>query len=255
MRLKVIDVQSKSESESDYETAVDMSHWSMQSSTVLFETPSGVRFLVSSRAEQVTHSYIEPDFDYMEKTGQTVYQTHSDRSKDRSTEECSFSGLFVAQIVREIKLEEFTVLAGDQVRKEALWDVYYNEDLPLDLRRRLVAFVSAEDGRPLIAEEHFPDDRDYLVPANQVRCKVSDADIETLVALDVRKAQIVEVELSTALQASISAAENLHASIVFSNAPVALENRIRAAKARLDMAIKLQAAASLEDHRKSFTRA
>ncbi len=81
MRMRVINVYSMHESESDYETAVDMVHSSIDTHNVTLETAKGLRIEVNSTEITSTYSYLEPDFDHFEETGETVYQTHADESE------------------------------------------------------------------------------------------------------------------------------------------------------------------------------
>lgn len=85
MRCLVLGIYPESDSESDYETAVDMSHWSMHQLTYRLETPYGLLLSLIERHESVTHSYMEPDFDHLEGTGEVVYERHADKSNDSET--------------------------------------------------------------------------------------------------------------------------------------------------------------------------
>jgi hypothetical protein len=86
MRFTFINQSSRSEQESDYETAVDMSHWSFHETIYTLKTPTGLLIDLVETDEHVTHSYYEPDFEHMDKTGETVYEQHRDSSNDKNTQ-------------------------------------------------------------------------------------------------------------------------------------------------------------------------
>lgn len=249
MRLKVIDIDSDSESESDYETAVDMSHWSMSRDSVLFETPGGVRFTVSSRWEQTTFSYMEPDFDHMEKTGQTVWQTHTDESRNErepegGTHTYGFDGLYIARPELRVSVAEFQETMKRFVdNKLDAWDLFYDDNGAQAVNHKVAAFVYEGDARPMKAEEHFHDD--MIVQPNRQRAEIEHEEIVLLSGLDVKKGRTYDVELSPAFQASILAAEELHAKISADNADIRAENRIHAARARIGNLIDDMAEAAM----------
>lgn len=80
--FKITRLHSENDSESDYETAVDMSHWSCHRRVIDMETPYGLHLSLVYMYEHTTHSYLEPDWDVLEATGEVTYDRHSDRSKD-----------------------------------------------------------------------------------------------------------------------------------------------------------------------------
>lgn len=249
MLLKIIDVAVENERESDYETAVDLSHWSMQSCAILFESPGGVRFVSTSRHEQVTHSYMEPDFDLLEETGQTVYQTHSDHSKDRFTDECYFSGLFVASPLKQVSASDFMMVFMESF--DSAWDIYFDESMPRDVSLRVAAHLSGEDGRPRLAGLKF-EGGDHLVQPNLIEVRLSQQDIESLCDLDVRVGAQSEVVLPPSLESAILVAEKRHAQIIANNSDVAANNRVEAAMARISLAINAQFLSAKEQTLRSF---
>lgn len=86
MRFTFINQSGRSEQESDYDTAVDMSHWSFHETIYTLKTPTGLLIDLIETEEHITHSYYEPDFEHMDKTGETVYQQHRDNSNDNNTQ-------------------------------------------------------------------------------------------------------------------------------------------------------------------------
>lgn len=237
MRLKVIGIDSESDSESDYDTAVDISHWSMSRDTVLFETPGGVRFTVGSRWEQKTYSYMEPDFDHMEKTGQTVWATHSDTFKNEREPEggnttYQFDGLYIARPEARISVAEFRETMKRFVDNE-LDPSYllFDDDGKQELNLRIAAHLSGADARPVRAEEHFHEDT--FIQPNRIHAEIAQEEIVSLSGLQVKEGYSYDIELSPGFQASILAAEELHAKISADNADVRIENRVHAARARL----------------------
>lgn len=78
MYLTVESVATESSHESDYDTAVDLVHDSHHATTVVLATPAGAKLTVSRDETTTTRSYLEPDFDHLEATGNCVYQQHSD---------------------------------------------------------------------------------------------------------------------------------------------------------------------------------
>jgi len=251
MLLKIIDIAGENEHESDYETAVDLSHWSMQSRSILFESLGGVRFIVTSRHEQVTHSYMEPDFDHLEATGKTVYLTHSDRSKDRFTEEFFISGLYIACAQAPVSASEFMMVFAEPY--DNVWDIFFDDTRPHDVNRRIAAHLSCEDGRPRRADLRCSNDYDeHLVPPNAIAVSLADADIERLCDLEIHAGTVCEIELPLSLEMAIVLAEKQHAQIVNRNSEVAANNRVQAAMARISLGIHAHFLMAKEQTRLSF---
>jgi hypothetical protein len=110
MRMKVVSVETRNESESDYETAVELSHWSLSEQTTILETATGVRLCIKGAHQSVTHSYLEPDFDLFEKGGDVVYLNHSDNSNDRNSSFFSIE-IILPKMIPEISKNDFADLA------------------------------------------------------------------------------------------------------------------------------------------------
>lgn len=64
-------------SESDWETAIDMSHTSGFDEETELELSAGTRIFFKAYESETHFSYLEPDFDELEKSGEVVYETHA----------------------------------------------------------------------------------------------------------------------------------------------------------------------------------
>jgi hypothetical protein len=256
MLLAVIDIKSESDSDSDYDTAVDIRHWSMHRYSVLFESPGGVRFMVDSTWENTTHSYMEPDFDHMEKTGETVWLTHDmpayedSEASDNDKTQYRFDGLYIARPTQGVSVAEFQeVLRGNEGDLEP-WDIYYDESRAQELNLRVAAHLAGGDGRPMKAESLFAGD--VLVEPNRVGAAIERDEIARLSRLDVKKGRSYEIELSTAFEASILAAEKLNATVVADNYVIKSENRVHAAQARIENVIDEMAKSAMAEMKQSY---
>lgn len=109
MLMKVVDIHSRSDSESDYETAVEMSHWSLEEQTAILETAVGVCLTVTERHTRVTHSYLEPDFDLIENGGDVIYRSHADRSKDSDSSSYSIE-IILQKLIPKMSSKDFAEL-------------------------------------------------------------------------------------------------------------------------------------------------
>lgn len=234
MRLRILDIQASHASESDFDTAVDMLHWSMICRTLLLESPGGVRFQVQAEEEWTTYTYIEPDFDHLERTGQTVWETHHDPTRDvPATVRLSFDGLYVAQPAEPVSVDELQM--AERKHGNDPWAIDGDVDLPHELRVRLNAHLQGGDGRPTIAGVH--NSCVELVTPHRVGARMEDDEIQRLSELEGRRGQVVVVELPPDFEGSILAAEKLHAAIVAANDPIVSDNDARAAQARLGILI------------------
>lgn len=248
MRLKVIDTRLVSERDSDYETAVELVHWSMASERTLFETPRGVRLVVESRQEVTSRSYLEPDFDTLNATGALLYLERTAREPSVCRESTTLHGLYVAQPIPSISREQFrAVFAAPCLGIDATaWDIYFSEEVDTCLREAVAAFLVGEDGRPATAQAPSGD---TLVRPNTVRAHLGDGDLELLLQVEAHPGTAVECQLSVALESAVGLAELLHTSVEAANRVVAAENRVAAALARIDVLIdNLVAAASFQVH-------
>ena len=71
-------MQTSSESESDYDTAVDLVHYTTNTTDYVLSTPAGLTLKVKVQETWTSHSYLEPDFDHLEQTGECLYVHHTD---------------------------------------------------------------------------------------------------------------------------------------------------------------------------------
>ncbi len=86
MRITLRQLDIHSESESDYDTAVDMAHYESTQIAYLFELSSGAQVEVYRSHTLTTRSYFEPDFDRLEAGGSLVYNHyHCDREPEESS--------------------------------------------------------------------------------------------------------------------------------------------------------------------------
>lgn len=236
MRLKVIDTRLASERDCDYETAVELVHWSMASQRTLFETPRGVRLVVESRQEVTSRSYLEPDFDTLDATGALVYLERTTPEASVCRETTALHGLYVARPIPSISREHFrAVFAVPSLGIDATaWNIYFSEEVDAGLREAVAAFLVGEDGRPATAQAPSGD---TLVRPNTVCAHVGDGDLDLLVRVQADPGAAVECHLSVALESAVGLAELLHTSIEAANREVAAENRLAAALARIDVLI------------------
>lgn len=250
MLLKVIDIHHDHEQESDYETAVDMSHCTIDEVAVLFETPSGVRFSISSRSTSTSYSYMEPDWDHLEKTGAVSYETHSDGNRRESSEWVGWSDLLIANAHASITLDEFR--EAFQRKHQKAFEVFHDESLPESLRTRVAQHMSGGDGRPNKASMHA-DYEGGLMEPGYVASGIGQEEAAALSELTLHVGQIVEFQISPAFEQSIERAEKLHAQVSASNASITSENRARAACARVQELIDEMATKANADMRRSFS--
>ncbi|MNR71584.1 hypothetical protein D3C71_22150 [compost metagenome] len=112
MFLTVASVTSESCQESDYDTAIDLVHHSHWSTTVVLVTPAGARLTVTREEMSTTRSYLEPDFDRLEATGDCVYVQHSEGAAPETS----------AHVRASIQLPpRVLTLTPDDFRRRALW--------------------------------------------------------------------------------------------------------------------------------------
>lgn len=100
MKLKLVDYQSYSDTESDYDTAVDLAHYTMQDLQYIFETSNNTTIILCISDTTTTKSYLEPDFNEIEqdfKKGEVKdnYQYHSQPSEQEPESSKTFRMEFV----------------------------------------------------------------------------------------------------------------------------------------------------------------
>jgi hypothetical protein len=69
-------IDRESDSESDYETAVELMHWNTCEIIIKISTPYGLDICLSRREVHTSTTYLEPDFDLFEETGRLKYVSH-----------------------------------------------------------------------------------------------------------------------------------------------------------------------------------
>lgn len=86
MKFK-LNINSTSEHDTDYDTAVDIVHWARNLKNYVLETPNGLKLILTNEKTNTTYSYLEPDYDIMDENpdSKTVYRQHADNSKNSST--------------------------------------------------------------------------------------------------------------------------------------------------------------------------
>lgn len=143
MKPRLLDSHSRHENESDYETAVDLRHYSIEEETRLYELSGlgcGVRIEIRVREIHTTGSYLEPDFDELEATGNLHYVSNRDDQVDEHTRYFRAEVLIPSYVRRVEDEEEFWA------ESTTGWDVY--DLLPQALVERWV-----DEG----ADFEFPD--------------------------------------------------------------------------------------------------
>lgn len=88
MLLTIESVDSESSRESDYDTAVDLVHYFHSSLSYRLVTPAGVHVIIAREKISIRHSYLEPDFELLEETGDCSYLHHS--SDEPGSEQVSY---------------------------------------------------------------------------------------------------------------------------------------------------------------------
>lgn len=81
----VTQVRCECESEGDYDTAVDLVTTDICTIRVSLETPYGLEINLEQTTISTNHSYLEPDFDEFEQSGEVHYLTHSDGERDSTS--------------------------------------------------------------------------------------------------------------------------------------------------------------------------
>ena len=72
----LVSVDSQTTTEGDYDTAVDLTYDHIETVRYLFRTGSGCVIEVNTTEILTTKSYLEPDFEHLEETGNVVYGLH-----------------------------------------------------------------------------------------------------------------------------------------------------------------------------------
>lgn len=92
MKLTCLRTDRNCEHDADYETAVDLRHYTIVTEAALYELPNGARLLFEQITITTTGTYLEPDFNHLEATGNIVYVEHDDEllGTDTRTSACLY---------------------------------------------------------------------------------------------------------------------------------------------------------------------
>lgn len=85
MKLKITDIDSRSENESEYETAVDMSHSNIEDTDYYLETASGSVFKLACTQTHTTYSYYEEDIPDNYKPGDPISYSHQSSGDSKTS--------------------------------------------------------------------------------------------------------------------------------------------------------------------------
>lgn len=138
MQLTIISIVSEHHCESDYETAIDMSHCSQSTTVYKLLSLSGVCLTLTMEESYTHYSYLEPDFDFYEKTGECVYERHA--SEDPGSHQVSMRAT--------VNLPPRRLLLTEQdFRNRNLWETEQFEalgHLTYDAEERLHGFAYSD---------------------------------------------------------------------------------------------------------------
>lgn len=84
MKLKLVNIESNCTTESDYETAVDLSHSTINENTYILETLSGLELKISETDISTSYSSLEPDFEALEKNPNDLHYVTYHREDNKS---------------------------------------------------------------------------------------------------------------------------------------------------------------------------
>lgn len=136
MKFTILDVKANHEQESDYETAVDMSHSTIEELDVRLKAETGAIISLSQTVISTSYSYLEPDFDEFEESGETVYVSHtSDEAPSYSETRRGFAE--GVSVLPDLSEQDWAFY--DQSEDSAGWHDDRVE-MPNDVRSRLIAF-------------------------------------------------------------------------------------------------------------------
>ncbi|WP_058363013.1 hypothetical protein [Xanthomonas translucens] len=139
MKFTVLEINVNHEQESDYETAVDMSHRSITECNVRLKAETGAVLVLDETSISTNYSYLEPDFDQFEEDGATIYVNHA--SEDPTKESRTVRGhVECVAVLPPMSAEDWA-----QWEKSGSWHDDRNE-MPVDVRRRLLDLEDFHDG-------------------------------------------------------------------------------------------------------------
>lgn len=86
MRITIQELNVSHSRESDYDTAVDLVHFSEERVAYVLRLPSGAHMNLERTVLHTSGSYLEPDFDLLEESGELRYEQHpSDEPASETT--------------------------------------------------------------------------------------------------------------------------------------------------------------------------
>lgn len=108
MKFTLIETDSETHHESDYDTAVDLVHYTIAEDRMKVRAENGMVFELTVSRTSTRHSYLEPDFDLMDQTGETRYVQHDDEQQPE-TQDVSYAlrGEWVAGVEPVLTVEEW----------------------------------------------------------------------------------------------------------------------------------------------------
>lgn len=217
MLLQYIKNINQIENESDYDTAVDMTHYTFQKNEYFFETPKGVQLIVSSMHES-SHTFIEP------APNKEQSQIPADTSQKNS-----------------LKYNNFQDESSESLKTSYHIEVV----MPLELYSFSVEnFKTYLKNDPLFNEYNFINSDQYIEP-NLEYPQCSKEDIISLLnniqKHNLRKNDFFEVPLTDTLQEQLNLFEIKAEHIIKNNLAVLDQNKINRTEAqKLIDVIKLE---------------
>lgn len=229
MKFTVLDVTVSQENESDYETAVELSHHSIAETTLRLKTEAGLVLRLRDSEIHTTYSYLntEPEFEEDEEEAAPEYAIPS------GEREAKHSRYLSGMAVSEPELPALTAedwKFHEEMEDSGGWHDDRN-DMPDSVRRNLLAL----DNYHALVNQGVHGKR--LVPEFVQR--LMDALPATLVA-----GQVVEVPLEPAEEANLNRLATLNRTQLEANRRVEFENQIsrNVAHAKADIAETVEAA-------------
>lgn len=229
MKFTVLDVTGSQENESDYETAVEMSHSSISDTTVRLQTEAGLVLLLKDCQIHTTYSYlsIEPDFEEDEEEAAPEYAIPSDHREAKDSRYLSGTALS-EPVLPLLSSEDWRFY--EQMNDSDGWHDDRNE-MPDSVRRNLMAL---DEYHTSVNEGSYGK---RLVPEFVQRL------MDSLPA-NVGVGQVVEVALAPEEEADLNRFAAMSRAQSEANRRVGFENQIarNVADAKADIAETVEAA-------------
>ena len=137
MRFTVLSVVDQQESETDYETAVDLCHGTIHNRFVQLRAEGGANVLLQLETISRTYTSLEPDLEQFERTGDTVYVAGESSQRRPATTSQSLNGfLLVVPVLPAMSVDDWS--AYHVFKHNEGWNLM--ETMPQAQRDRLSAF-------------------------------------------------------------------------------------------------------------------